>query len=124
MSKKNILIVEDNDSEAIAFSNIMEQAGFVVERASDGALGFSLIKEKRPDLVLLDLILPKMTGFDILSHCQKDPELKEIPIIVLTNLTQGDEVTKSLSLGAKDHLIKTSISAPDLVRKVKKFMQE
>ncbi|MBU1148834.1 response regulator [Patescibacteria group bacterium] len=118
MSKK-VLIIEDNQAEGMAITNMVIQGGFTAIRAEDGVGGLAKIKSDKPDLVLLDIILPKMTGYDVLSHVKNDPQLKQIPIIVLTNLTQGDEAQKSFSLGAADHLIKTNITPTELITKIK-----
>ena len=77
-----------------------------------------LIKSEKPDLVLLDIVLPKMNGFDVLTHAKQDKETKDIPVIILTNLTHGDEAEKSFSLGAADHLVKTRVNPREIILKI------
>lgn len=119
---QKILIIEDNKTEALAFQGIVEQGGFTTELAHDGVDGLEKIKSFKPDLVMLDLMLPKMNGFDVLAKSKQDATTKNIPIIILTNLTQGDEAQKSFSLGADGHLVKTRVSAPDILNKIKKVL--
>ena len=93
--------------------------GFEVSLASDGEKGLKLIKEKNPDLVLLDIIMPKMDGFEVLKQIKADKKTKSIPVILLTNLSQKDEVKKGLELGAVDYLIKAHFMPSEVVKKIK-----
>ena len=81
-----------------------------------------MIKEKRPDLILLDIILPKKDGFEILKIIKADKELKDIPVILLTNLSQKDEVKKGLKLGAQGYLIKAHFMPSEVVKKIKQTL--
>jgi len=119
---QKILIIEDNKAEALAFQSLVEQGGFTTKLAHDGVSGLAMIKSFKPDLVMLDLMLPKLNGFDVLTKSKQDTATKDIPIIILTNMAQGDEAQKSFSLGASDHLIKTRVSAPDILNKIKKVL--
>lgn len=88
--------------------------------ALDGEEGLRKVKEKKPDLILLDLILPKIYGFDLLKQFKADPETKDIPIIVLTNLEGTGDIEKALLLGATTYLVKASYTLEEVVEKIKK----
>jgi len=117
--KKSILLVEDDEFLAELYATKLNLEGFEVALASDGEKGLKLIKEKQPDLILLDIILPKMDGFEILKKIKTDKSLKDIPVILLTNLSQKDEVQKGLDLGATDYLIKAHFMPSEVVKKIK-----
>lgn len=88
--------------------------------ALDGEEGLKLVKEKKPALILLDLILPKVHGFDVLKQLKEDPETKDIPIIVLTNLEGTGDIEKALELGATTYLVKASYTLEEVLEKIKK----
>lgn len=116
---KTILLVEDDEFLAELYATKLNLEGFEVLLASDGEKGLKMIKESKPDLVLLDIILPKMDGFEVLANAKQDPEASKIPVILLTNLSQKDEVKKGLELGAKDYLIKAHFMPSEVVKKIK-----
>lgn len=117
-----ILIVEDDEFLADIYKTKFELEGFKVTIATDGERGLKAIQNKKPDLVLLDILLPKMDGFAILQTIKKDPETKKIPVILLTNLGQKEDVQKGLNLGAADYLIKAHFNPAETVEKVKKIL--
>ena len=123
-NKKSILLVEDDEFLAELYATKLNLEGFEVSLAVDGEKGLKLAKEVAPDLILLDIILPKMDGFEVLKGLKSDPSLKKIPVILLTNLSQKDEVQKGLSLGAKDYLIKAHFMPSEVVKKIKKTISE
>ena len=92
--------------------------------ALDGEVGLRLAKEKKPDLILLDLILPRVHGFEVLKQLKTDPETKKIPIIVLTNLEGIGDVEKAIELGANTYLIKAQYSLEEVLEKIKKALEE
>lgn len=92
--------------------------------ALDGEVGLSLAKTKKPDLILLDLILPKVHGFEVLKQLKEDSETKEIPIIVLTNLEGIGDVDKAIELGATTYLVKAQYTLEEVVEKIKKALGE
>jgi DNA-binding response OmpR family regulator len=103
---KKILIVEDDKFLRELIARKLTDEGFDIVEAVDGEDGIKKIKETKPDLVLLDLILPSIDGFEVLSRVKGDASLTSIPIIILSNLGQKEEVEKGLDLGAVDYLIK------------------
>ena len=121
---KKILFVEDESALQKTFGEILKQEGYKVISAMDGEEGLKLAKESNPDLILLDLVLPKMHGFDVLKALKEDPKTKDIPIIVLTVLERREDVYKAIELGAKAYFIKTSYTIPELIEKIKKALKE
>lgn len=118
-----ILLVEDDNFLLNMYADKFRVEGFEVFIADNGAAGLKLAKEKAPDLILLDVLLPKMSGFEVLQELNKDPRAKNIPVILLTNLSQKEEVTKGLELGAKDFLIKAHFMPQEVVAKVKSVLK-
>ena len=116
---RTILIIEDDKflRELIAQKLIKE--GFEISEAVDGEEGMKKVKEEKPDLVLLDLILPGIDGFEVLSKMKEDPALASIPVIILSNLGQKEDVEKGLKLGAVDYLIKAHFTPGEIIEKIK-----
>lgn len=118
-SKPVILLVEDDEFLAELYATKLNLEGFEVLSAADGKKGLKLAQDKHPDVVLLDIILPKLDGFEVLQALKDDPATKEIPVILLTNLNQRDEVKRGLGLGAADYLIKAHFMPSEVVKKIK-----
>lgn len=118
---KKILIVEDEQALQKTLGEILTQEGYKVIAASDGEMGLTLAQDSNPDLVLLDLILPKMSGFEVLKQLKGNNLTKDIPVIVLTNLEGVEEVDKAVSLGATTYLVKSQYSLEELVSKIKEI---
>ena len=116
---KKILFVEDEPSLQKAIKEVLTQEKFEVLIASDGEEGLKLVKEKKPDLILLDLILPKKDGFEVLKELKEDDNTKDIPVIVLTNLEGTGDVEKALELGATTYLVKANYELDDILKLVK-----
>ena len=121
-NKKTILIVEDDKFLRELMNQKLLREGFNTEEAVDGEQGIQKIKEVKPDLVLLDLILPGIDGFEVLSKIKEEPSLSSIPVIVLSNLGQKDDIEKGLQLGAKDYLIKAHFTPGEVIEKIKNIL--
>jgi DNA-binding response OmpR family regulator len=121
---KTILFIEDESALQKTLGEILRQEGYEMISALDGKVGLKLAKAKKPDLILLDLILPKMHGFEVLKKLKEDKETKEIPIIVLTNLEGVSDVDKTLELGVTTYLVKAQYSLEEVVEKIKKALGE
>jgi len=121
---KKILFVEDESALQKTFGERLSPEGYEVISALDGEIGLRLAKTKKPDLILLDLILPKANGFEVLKELKEDKETKDIPVIVLTNLEGIGDVNKAIELGATTYLVKAQYSLEDLVEKIKKVLGE
>ncbi|MBI4837162.1 MAG: response regulator [Candidatus Portnoybacteria bacterium] len=120
---KKILIVEDDKFLRELIAKKIGAEGYVAVEAKDGEEGLKKIEEEKPDLVLLDLVLPNMTGFDILASVKENPLLSEVPIVVLSNLGQRDDVDKAIGLGAQDFLIKAHFTPQEIVEKIKSALK-
>ncbi len=121
---KTILLIEDESALQKTFSEILKQEGYETIAALDGEIGLRLAKLKKPDLVLLDLVLPKMHGFEVLKALKEDKETPNIPVIVLTNLEGIEDVEKAIELGATTYLVKAQYSLEEVVAKIKKALGE
>ncbi len=119
---KHVLLVEDDTFLANIYKTKFEMEGFKVTVAENGEIGLDEVKKKKPDIVLLDVLLPKMDGFTVLKHIKEDASLASTPVILLTNLGQKDDVEKGLELGAVDYLIKAHFKPSETVSKVKKAL--
>jgi twitching motility two-component system response regulator PilH len=120
---KNILLVEDDKFLSTLLKNRLEKEGLTVTHASDGEEAVNILRSgMRPDLTLLDIILPKKNGFEVLEEIQQDPGLKDVPIIIISNLGQDTDVSKGKDLGAVEYYVKAQTSIDDLVDKVKSFI--
>ena len=113
------MIVEDEEILLAALQEELSQGGYEIEGAGDGEEGIAKVKTFKPDLVLLDLVMPKMDGMEALKKLKEDGETKDIPVIILTNLSDYERISEALSLGAKDYLVKANYSLSDLLEKVK-----
>ncbi|MDO8557990.1 MAG: response regulator [bacterium] len=114
-----ILVVEDEPSLQKAMVDVLNINGFQAIGASNGEQGLALTKSEKPDLVLLDIILPKMNGFDVLKAIKGEEETKHIPVIILTNLEGSTDIEQALSLGAMTYLVKTNYELDDIVKRAK-----
>ncbi len=121
-NKKNILLVEDDKFLSEMYVTKLIENGFDVETAGDGEAALEKIKEKKPDLVLLDIVLPKVDGFEVLRVIKNDESTRDIIVIALTNLGQKEEVEKGLKLGADDSVIKAHFTPTEVVARVKKLL--
>lgn len=119
---KTILFIEDESALQKTFSDTLSQEGYEIISALDGEIGLRLAKEKKPDLILLDIILPKINGFEVLKELKANPKTKDIPVIVLTNLEGMDDIDKAIELGATTYLIKAQYSLEEVVEKIKKVL--
>ena len=118
--KKNILLVEDDLFLIDIYKRKLEASGFEVKVAETGAKALKMAREEKPDLVLLDIVLPEMAGWEVLEKLKKEyPPLK---IVLLTNLSQREEVEKGLKLGAEKYIIKSQYTPSDVVKEVKKII--
>ncbi len=115
---KKILIIEDDKFLRELISQKLLKEGYVVNEAIDGEDGIKKTREDKPDLILLDLILPGIDGFEVLSQIKTDPSLATIPVIILSNLGQREDVEKGLKLGAVDYLIKAHFTPGEIIEKV------
>jgi len=121
---KKILFIEDESALQKTFRDILEREGYEMISALDGESGLRLAKSQKPDLILLDLILPRKDGFEVLKELKEDEATKEIPVIVLTNLEDIESVEKAIELGATTYLVKAQYTLEEVIQKVKKALEK
>ncbi len=119
-----VLLVEDDNFLREISSKKLVKEGFTVYEALDGEQALEGVKEIRPDIVLLDIILPAIDGFQILANIRssKDPEIAKIPVIMLSNLGQDDDIKKAMDIGANDYLVKAHFTTEEIVEKIKSVL--
>lgn len=120
--QKKVLIIEDDDFLVQMYATKLELEGFDVVMATDGAKGLKMAGKELPDLVLLDLNLPVMDGFEVLEQLKNNKETKDIPVLVLTNFGQKEKVDQCLNMGAEDYLIKAHFVPSEVIDRIKKII--
>lgn len=123
MNKIKVLLIEDDAFLLSMYTTKFEIENFFVVVADDGEKGLRQAREHNPDIILLDIMMPKMNGFEVLAELKKDESVKDIPVILLTNLNQKDEIEKGFAMGAKDFLIKAHLMPSEVVDKIKKIIE-
>ncbi len=118
-----VLVIEDDPFLSKAYKVKFDHEGIKADFALDGEVGLAKTKELKPQLVLLDIMLPKKNGFDYLADKNKDANIKDIPTIILSNLGQEDDMKKGKELGAVDYIVKTSMKIQDVVVKVRQYVK-
>jgi len=121
---KKVLIIEDDDFLVQIYATKLEMENFSVIMATDGAKGLKLALKDKPDLVLLDLNLPVMDGFQVLEELKRNKDTHGIPVLVLTNYGQKENVDRCLNLGAEDYLIKAHFVPSEVIARIKKIIGE
>jgi len=118
-----ILIVEDDHFLAFLLRAKLEKEKFAVRHVTDGEEALKLIKSEIPDLIVLDLIMPRLSGFELLEIISIDPQYNKIPIIILTNLGQDEDIEKAKRLGAVQYFVKARTSIDELVAAIKSYLK-
>lgn len=116
---QTILVIEDTDLLRRIYTDRLAQDGHRMLGASDGLEALSILRSETPSLVLLDLIMPKMSGLEVLEIMKKDPRLSGVPVIILSNLGQDEDMQRGLEMGAIDYMIKNDARPDDIAEKVK-----
>lgn len=114
-----ILFIEDEPALQKALGDFLQRHGYEVRAALNGADGLAEARRDRPDLILLDLILPRLSGIEVLTQLRGEPNLEAVPVIVLTNVESSEAVEQAVGLGAKAYLVKTSYRLEEVLEKVK-----
>ena len=122
MSKK-ILFIEDESALQRAVIQVMSDQGFKILSAYDGEEGLRVAKEEKPDLILLDLVLPKKDGFEVLKELKASQETSKIPIAILSNLEGSQDVMRAMELGSTTYLVKANYDLNEVVEKIKGLLQ-
>lgn len=123
-NKKNmILMIEDNGFLRKLYHDKLDRAGFDFIEATNGMEGINKIIVEKPDLVMLDLLLPRKNGFDVLAEIKQNRNIKNIPVIVLSNLAQEIDIKEAMKLGAVEYLVKSEVRLSEVVDKIKKILK-
>ncbi len=120
--EKNILIIEDDEFFRELISKSLVSNGFEVLEAINGQKGIERAKESKPDLILLDLLIPGTDGFEVLSALKSSPETASIPVIIISNLSTKEDIERGLRLGASDFFIKSQFASEEIIQKIKNFL--
>jgi len=116
--KRKILIIEDEKFLLEIYQSRFEKEGYQVFAAINGLAGLKLAQKEKPDLIILDILMPGMDGYEVIKKLKENNQTKEITILVLSNLGQREEINQGLKLGANDYIIKTDLTPSELVNKV------
>jgi DNA-binding response OmpR family regulator len=122
-AKVRVLLAEDDSFLSSMYVTKLQLSGFDVAHAENGERALDILKEgPKPDIMLLDIVMPKKSGFEVLEEMKKNSDWANIPVILLTNLSQKDDVDRGLSLGANDYLIKAHFTPSEVVSKIQKLL--
>ena len=121
---KKILFIEDESALQRAITQVLQEEGYQVLSALNGELGIATAQKELPDLILLDIVLPKKDGFQVLEELKSSASTKDIPIIILSNLEANEDVEKAIERGATTYLIKTNYELDEVVEKIKQTLGE
>ncbi|MEK7173115.1 MAG: response regulator [Patescibacteria group bacterium] len=120
---KKILLIEDEAALQKTMGDALGASGYTVLQALDGEIGLRLALSEKPDLILLDLIMPHKTGFEVLTELKQNPATENLPVIVLTNLESMDNIEKALAAGAVTYLVKANYSLQDILTKIEQALK-
>ena len=119
---QKVLIIEDDGFLRELISKKLSSSGFDITEAINGEDGLKKAEEEKPALILLDLLLPVQDGFEVLAKLKGDPKTSSIPVIILSNLGQKEDVDKGMEMGATDYLIKAQFTPEEVIAKVKEAL--
>lgn len=120
---RKILLVEDDPFLVTLLKAKLSREGFEILHAKDGQEAIDILRKGKPDLILLDIILPQKSGFEVLEEVRSDPQLRGIPVIIISNLGQTGDIEKGKELGVIEYFVKAKISVDELSDKVKEFLK-
>ncbi len=119
---KTVLLVEDERNLLKMYNRKFTLEGFRVLQAENGKQALEIVKTEKPAVILLDIIMPELDGFQVLERLESNPETKDIPVILLPNLNQETDIARGMNLGAKDFLVKANFEPDEVVEKVKRML--
>lgn len=120
-TRPDILLVDDNEQNLELLEAFLEDVGCTLRRATDGLEALRLIGQKVPDLILLDVMMPRMSGFQLCRRLKSDPATRHVPIVMVTALGEVSDVERAHDVGADDYLVKP-VNKPDLIDRVHKWL--
>jgi len=120
----HILVAEDDKMYAKVYQNKLTKEGYTVTVVSNGTEAIKMAKEIHPDLILLDLIMPEMDGFEVLKKIKEDPVTKDVKVVVMSNLGQDSDIIRAKALGSVDYFVKANVSIMDVMTKIRTYVDE
>jgi|SRR3989344_4058546 len=120
---KVLLLVEDDPLLVTMYQTKFSAEGFQVFTATDGEIGLQLAKAQKPDIIVLDIMMPKLDGIEVLRFIRQDPLLKNIPVLMLSNLSELAKQKEAMELGAREFLVKANLTPTEVVTKIKQHLQ-
>lgn len=122
MAKPKILLIEDDAFLVGMYVTKLDMAHLEPLVANEGETGLTTAKKEHPDLILLDILLPKMDGFAVLEELKRDPNTRDIPVVMLTNLGQDRDMQRGLAMGASDYLVKADYEPGEVIEKIRGYL--
>ncbi len=122
IEKPIILLVEDDPLLNKMYQTKLENEGYTVLKAEDGETGLKMALEQKVDFIILDMMMPRLSGLEVLTRLRQYPKGKDLPVVVLTNLAERQKAEQALQLGAKEYLIKANLTPSEIVAKVKQYL--
>ena len=122
-SVKKILVIEDEHFLLNFWEAKLDSLYYQVFKSLDGAKGLVLARSKSPDLILLDILMPRLDGYEVLIRLKKSKKTKDIPVIILSNLSQQEEIEKGIRLGAIDFIVKADVIPSEVETKIEKYLK-
>ena len=122
-NQPKVLVIEDDQRINKVYIAKLSVEGIKVATAIDGEEGLRKVYSELPDLIILDLMLPKKSGFDILKEIKADSKVKDIPVLILSNLAQEKEIEEGMALGAEGYIVKSNVSVQQVVEKIKEALK-
>lgn len=119
-TSRRILIIEDDEFISDVYQKKLALEGYSIDLARDGEEALRKIREQKPDLVLLDIMIPLKDGFQVLSDMRNDSSLSDIRVMVMSNLSQGKDIARAKELGAVDYIVKSNVGLPEIVARVRR----
>ena len=123
ITRKKILLIEDEEEAGNTLAALLTQGGFAVMTVREGKVAIDVAKKEHPDLIILDIVLPGMSGIDVLVTLKNNPETKGIRVVVLSQLADQDSISRCIALGAIGYLVKSEYQLDDVVAKVKEILK-
>lgn len=120
--KKKILLIEDDLAVVRILETKLEIEGYEVLSAYNGKTGLEKVMKEKPNLILLDILLPKMNGFEVLRKIKENSETSSIPVMILSNLGEDENINRGIKLGAKDYIVKAHYNLEEIVRKIRQIL--
>lgn len=119
-----ILLIEDDKDQILMYQTKFELSGYDFSAAENGIKGLALAESEKPDVILIDLLMEKMEGIEVLENLKKNPKTKDIPAIIVTNLDKQDLARKAMELGAVDFIVKSKVPLREMMSRIERFLKK